>query len=82
MTYERILVQIIYFVIVPGVIHLWNENLNLDVILNEACLMHNKKVGVKYGNIDYELIQLNFLKLAKVLFDAKYFARFCDAVDQ
>lgn len=44
------------FVIVPGILHLWNENLNLDVILNEAFLLRNKKIGIEYCNINNEFI--------------------------
>lgn len=55
-SYKRVLVQIIYFVIVPGILHLWNENLNLDVILNEAFLLRNKKIGIEYCNINNEFI--------------------------
>ena len=54
--HKRILVQVIYFVIVLGIIHFRNENLNFDVILNEACLVRNEEVGVEYCYIDNEFI--------------------------
>ena len=53
--HETIFVQIIHFVVVLGIIHFRNEKLNFDVILNEACLVRNKEVGVEYCDIDDEL---------------------------
>ena len=53
--HKRVFFQKIYFVILVGIVHLRNKNLNFDIILNEACLMRNKEVGVEYCDIDDEL---------------------------